>query len=448
VALLTTIVAFVIALAILIVVHELGHYSMARLCGVKVLRFSVGFGRPLKTWVRGADRTEWVIAAVPFGGYVRMLDEREPGAEPIDPADLARAFNRQTVLRRAAIVVAGPAANLLLAIGMYCAMSMIGETDLRAIVAQPPEGTPAAAAGLRANDLVIGVDGETVRSWREMSWALLRNAVDHARPELAVRDAQGTERRLPLDLAAVDTDHLDADLLERIGVRPGDAEPIVAGMITGEPAQAAGIRLGDRIVQVDGIPVSGSSEVTHIVQGAAGRTLVFKVLRDGATVQIAVAPAEVRGADGKAVARIGVQFRNTVQVRYGPVAAMRIAVARTWHTSDLMLRTLGRMVIGRASVKNLAGPASIAQAAGQSFRYGPMAYLGFLAFVSVSLGVLNLLPVPVLDGGHLLYYAIEVVKGSPPSATSLELGQRVGMGLLVILMALALYNDLSRLLFQ
>lgn len=446
--LLTTIVAFVIALAILIVVHELGHYGVARLCGVKVLRFSVGFGRPLRTWVLGPDRTEWVIAAVPFGGYVRMLDERETGAAPIDPAELPRAFNRQPVLRRAAIVVAGPVANLLLAIAVYATMSMIGETDLRAIVASPAAGTPAAAAGLHANDLITGVGGEPVRSWREMNWALLRNAVDHARPELKVRDPQGAERSLPLDLAAVDTDHLDADLLDRIGIRPGDAEPVVAAMISGEPAQAAGIRVGDRIVEVDGTPVTGSSEVTHIVQGAAGRTLAFKVLRDGATVGIAVAPADVRGADGKTVARIGVQFRNTVQVRYGPVDALGIALARTWHTSDLMLRTLGRMVVGRASLKNLAGPASIAQAAGQSFRYGPMAYLSFLAFVSVSLGVLNLLPVPVLDGGHLLYYAIEVVKGSPPSATSLELGQRVGMGLLVILMALALYNDLTRLLFQ
>jgi regulator of sigma E protease len=444
----TTVIAFLVALAVLIVVHELGHYSVARLCGVKVLRFSVGFGRPLRTWVRGADRTEWVIAAVPFGGYVRMLDERETGAEPISASDLPRAFNRQSVLRRSAIVVAGPVANLLLAIGVYTVMSMVGETDLRTVVAQPAAGTPAAVAGLQANDDIVGVDREPVRSWRELSWALLRNAMEHARPALTVRDPQGGERQLALDLGAVDTEHLDSDLMEKIGVRPGDAEPLVAALIPGEPAQAAGVRVGDRFVQVDGVAVVGSSDVTRGVQAATGRMVHFKILRDGVPVELSIAPAEVRGPDGKTIARIGVQFRNTLRVRYGPLPALHIAVMRTWNTSDLMLRTLGRMIVGRASVKNLAGPASIAQAAGQSFRYGPMAYLGFLAFVSVSLGVLNLLPVPVLDGGHLLYYAIEVVKGSPPSATWLELGQRLGVGLLVILMALALYNDLSRLLFQ
>jgi regulator of sigma E protease len=445
---LTTILAFLVAIGVLIVVHELGHYSVARWCGVKVLRFSLGFGRPIARWTLGPDRTEWVIAAFPYGGYVRMLDERETDGEPIDPGDLPRAFNRQSLARRAAIVVAGPAANLLLAIGIYFVMNLIGVTDGRARVASPAAGTPAAAAGLREGDLVLQVDGEAIRSWKGLGWELMRKALDHARAELQVRGADGGERRVLLDLSALDTDHVDGDLFAQIGVAPPNPEPIVRTMNDRHPAQLAGMQIGDRIVRIGDVPIAKVDDIQRTVGASAGKPLQFQVERGTASLRLDITPVAEAGPDGVPVGRIGVGFGETIQVADAPWPALRHAVARTWDTSALSLRILGRMIVGRASLKNLSGPVTIAGAAGQSARHGLMTFLGYLALVSISLGVMNLLPVPVLDGGHLLYYAIEVLKGSPLSASWLELGQRVGIGLLVVLTALALYNDLTRLLFQ
>jgi regulator of sigma E protease len=445
--LLTTIPAFLVALGLLIVVHELGHFWMARWCGVKVLRFSVGFGRPLARWVLGPDRTEWVIAVVPYGGYVRMLDERETDAGPIDPADLPRAFNRQSVGRRAAIVAAGPAANLLFAVLIYCALNLIGVPDLRAVVGPPEAGTPAAAAGLHEADVIVQIDDRPVRSWGDLRWALLRQASDHGRPRIVVRGADGVQRTLTLDLSGIDTDRFDSDWFARIGLRPGDAEPVVGVVAPGDPGAQAGLQVGDRIVSVDAVQVTSAAEVRRLVRAAPHRPLVLGVERAGRVLQIPITPTEVLEGNQR-FGRIGVGFRDTILVRDRPIEAAQHAVAKTWETSLFTLRMLGRMVVGHASWRNLSGPVTIADVAGQSARIGPLAYMTFLALVSISLGVLNLLPVPVLDGGHLLYYAIEIVTGSPPSPTWLELGQRLGIGLLVVLTALALYNDLSRLLFQ
>jgi len=447
--LLTTIPAFLVAIGLLIVVHELGHFWMARWCGVKVLRFSVGFGRPLGRWVRGPDKTEWVVAAVPFGGYVKMLDERESESGPIDPAELPRAFNRQSVARRAAIVVAGPAANLLFAVLIYSVLNMTGITDLKAVVGQPEAGTPAAAAGLADGDLVLSVDGRTIQSWGDLRWLLLQEAADRGSPQLLVRRQSGAQRTVTLDLSRVDTDRFDNEWFKRIGVRLADPEPIVRELVAGNPAQQAGLQAGDRIVAIDANEVKSAGDVTRLVQAAPLRALAFRIERTGHEVQLQITPIEVE-VSGKRVGRIGASLGliETVIVRYGPISALEHAVAKTWETSSFSLRMLGRMVLGRASLKNLSGPVMIAEVAGQSARVGLLPYLNFLALVSISLGVLNLLPVPVLDGGHLLYYAIEVVTGSPPSPKSLEMGQRVGIGLLVILTALALYNDLTGLLFQ
>jgi regulator of sigma E protease len=444
---LTTILAFLVALGLLIVVHELGHFWMARWCGVKVLRFSVGFGKPIARWVRGPDRTEWVIAAVPYGGYVRRLDERESDSGPIDPAELPRAFNRQPVARRAAIVAAGPAANVLFAILIYFVLNMIGTPDVRAVLGQPDSGTLAAAAGLAEGDLVERVDDRSIRSWGDLRWALLQQAADRGRPRLFVRDAGGRERSLTLDLSGIDADHIESDWSTKIGVRPGDVEPIVRALAPGDPAAQAGLQVGDRIVAIDGVAMKSAAEVSRLVRASARKPLQFRIERAGATLTIAITPNEAAAGDQK-IGRVGIDFRDTIVVRDGPVQALRHAVDRTWETSWFSLRMLGRMVTGHASWRNLSGPVTIADVAGQSARIGPIAYLSFLALVSISLGVLNLLPVPVLDGGHLLYYAIEVVTGSPPSPAWLELGQRVGIGLLVILTVLALYNDLTRLLFQ
>ncbi len=445
--LLTTILAFLVALGLLIVVHELGHFWIARVCGVKVLRFSVGFGRPIARWVRGSDRTEWVIAAVPYGAYVKMLDEREADAGSIDPADLPRAFNRQSVARRAAIVVAGPVANLLLAIVLYFVLNLIGATDTRAVVGRPEAGTPAAAAGLAEGDLVLRIDDRPIRSWSDLRWSLLQQAIDHGRPRFAVRDASGSERTLTLDLSHINTDRIDSEWFARLGVHPGDAEPIVRALSPGDPAALAGLQVGDRIVSIDDEAVKSAVDVSRRVRAAARQGLRFGIERGGQKLQVQITPVEVAAGDQR-IGRVGIDFRDTILIRDAPVQAMQHAIGKTWDTSWFSLRMLGRMVVGHASWRNLSGPVTIADVAGQSARIGPIAYLSFLALVSISLGVLNLLPVPVLDGGHLLYYAIEVVTGSPPPPTWLELGQRVGIGLLVLLTALALYNDLTRLLFQ
>ena len=445
--LLTTIPAFLVALGLLIVVHELGHFWVARWCGVKVLRFSVGFGRPLARWVLGPDRTEWVIAVVPYGGYVRMLDERETDAGPIAAADLPRAFNRQPVARRAAIVAAGPVANLLFAVLIYFGLNLTGVPDLRALVGPPEAGTPAAAAGLAEGDLIVRIDDHPVRSWGDLRWSLLRQASDHGRPQFVVRGADGMQRTLTIDLSSIDTDRFDSDWFAKIGLHPGDAEPIVGVVAPGDPGALAGLQIGDRILAIDGVDVKWAAEVRRRVRAAAHQQLQFKIERAGQVLQIPIIPTET--AEGNQhFGRIGVGFRDTIMIRDQPLQAAQHAVAKTYETSVFTLRMLGRMVVGRASWRNLSGPVTIADVAGQSARIGPIAYLTFLALVSISLGVLNLLPVPVLDGGHLLYYAIEIVTGSPPSPTWLEMGQRLGIGLLVVLTALALYNDLSRLLFQ
>jgi regulator of sigma E protease len=444
---LTTIPAFLVALGLLIVVHELGHFWMARWCGVKVLRFSVGFGRPIARWVRGPDRTEWVIAAVPYGGYVRMLDEREAESGPIDPADLPRAFNRQSVARRAAIVAAGPAANVLFAVLIYFVLNMIGTPDLRAVLGQPEAGTLAAAAGFADGDRVERVDDRPIRSWGDLRWLLLQQAADRGRPQFLVREAGGRERTLTLDLSSIDTDRIDGDWFARIGVHPAEAEPIVRALAPGEPAALAGLQAGDRIVSIDGVAIKSAADVSRRVRAAAHQRLQFGIERAGTALTIPVIPIDAVAGD-QHIGRVGIDFRDTIVVRDAPVQALRHAIDKTWETSWFSLRMLGRMVTGHASWRNLSGPVTIADVAGQSARIGPLAYLSFLALVSISLGVLNLLPVPVLDGGHLLYYAIEVATGSPPSPAWLELGQRVGIGLLVVLTALALYNDLTRLLFQ
>jgi regulator of sigma E protease len=345
-------------------------------------------------------------------------------------------------------VAAGPSANLLFAVLIYFVINLIGTTDLRAVVGAPEPGTIAAAAGLAEGDLVLRLADRPIRSWGDLRWSLLRQAADRASPELAVRSAGGAERSLRLDLSGVDTDRIDSDWFARIGIHPGDAEPIVRSLAPGEPAQKAGLQVGDRIVAIDGVDVRSASDVTRRVRAAPLKPLVFRIERHGEPLQLSITPAEVVASASERVRRVGIDFRDATLVRYGPVQALQNAVARTWETSEFSLQMLGRMVVGRASWRNLSGPVTIADVAGQSARIGSIAYLSFLALVSISLGVLNLLPVPVLDGGHLLYYAIEVVKGSPPSPAWLELGQRVGIGLLVVLTALALYNDLTRLLFQ
>ncbi|MCU0765428.1 MAG: RIP metalloprotease RseP [Burkholderiaceae bacterium] len=442
---LSTLVAFVVTLGVLIVIHEFGHYWVARRCGVRVLRFSIGFGRPLWKTVRGKDRTEWVLAAIPLGGYVRMLDERDPDTDPEMLADLSRAFNRQPVAKRIAIVLAGPLANLLLAVGVYWLLNVSGTLEPRAVLAAPAEQTIAARAGVRDGDEVVRIDGRAVRAFGDLRWKLLERAVDRSAVELSLRGAGGAERTVRLELSDLGPGEIDQTVFARIGIALAEPQAVVRQLSPGSVAAAAGLRPGDRFVSIDGRPVARSREVSELVRAAPGRSLQVIVERDGARQSAALQPAAVQ-VDGATIGRIGVDFRDLVEVRYGPLESVGLAVERTWDTAVFSLRMLGKMITGEASWKNLSGPVTIADYAGQTARMGAVAYLSFLALVSISLGVLNLLPIPMLDGGHLLYYFVEILKGSPPADWVVEWGQRAGIGVLVLLTALALYNDLTRLL--
>jgi regulator of sigma E protease len=450
--LLNTVIAFIVALGVLIVVHEYGHYLVARLCGVKVLRFSVGFGRSLAVWRRGRDQTEWVIAAVPFGGYVKMLDEREG---PVAPHEADRAFNRQTVWRRIAIVIAGPLFNFIFAVLVYAGLFMYGLPEARPILGAPPAGTIAAAAGVGAGDTVRAVDGEPVATWQDLRWLILQAALQRHAVQLETLNERGHISTATIDLRGFPAEEVEGDVLERIGLRlwrPA-LEPVLGQLVSGGPAERAGLAPGDRILRTDGKEIDSWEALVAAVRARPGAPLQLQIEREGTTRTIEVTPESVSAGQTR-IGRIGAAPRVPpshadkvlIRVQHGPLASLAKGVAKTWDISIFSLKMLGRMLIGEVSWKHLSGPVTIADFAGQSAQMGWMSYVSFLALISISLGVLNLLPIPLLDGGHLLYYAIEIVKGGPVSERAMELGQRVGLALLLVMMAFAFYNDLNRLL--
>lgn len=447
-----TIVAFVVAIAILVVVHEFGHYWVARRLGVKVLRFSVGFGRPL--WMRrfGRDRTEWVIAAIPLGGYVKMLDENE-GRVPA--RERKRAFNRQPLWRRSLIVLAGPAFNLLFAVLIYATINLVGTEGLRPLIGRVAAGSLAEQGGFRAGDEMLRVDGRGVQSWDERRLYFYEKALDRAQVRIAVRDADGLQQERTLDFSSVSAAKVGAGLLEReVGLSPllPTIDPILGTVEADTVAAKAGLQPGDRIVAIDGHKVATWSEAVTAISARPGELIRIGIERGGLESQIEIRPDPVMVGE-KRIGRIGVGVRipeipasMRVMVRYPPWSALSEATETTWRMSALTLKLLSKMVQLEVSAKTISGPITIAQYAGASARIGFDRFVLFLAVISISLGVLNLLPIPVLDGGHLVLYAIESVRGKPLSERALHFAQQAGLTLLVMLMLLAFYNDLTRVL--
>ncbi|AOJ09596.1 RIP metalloprotease RseP [Burkholderia mayonis] len=453
---LVELIAFAVAIGVLVVVHEYGHYRVARWCGVKVLRFSIGFGAPVARWVSKKTGTEWTLSALPLGGYVKMLDERDPG-DGIRADELPRAFNRQSVGKRIAIVAAGPIANFLLAIALFSLVFATGVTEPAAIVAPPAAGTPAAVAGLDGGETIVSIrdarggEAEPVRSWSELRWKLLGAAFDRKDIVLGARNrADGATYDFRVDLHGIADREVDDGFMTRLGFEPGGGSLTVTSVLPGGAAQQAGLQPGDKLVALDGARIGGSTRFIDDVKAHAGRMLSLRIERAGVERSVSIVPQAKRDDEtGKEVGRIGAALAlrtPSVDVRYGALESVELGARRTWDIAVYSLKMFGRMVTGEASLKNLSGPVTIADYAGKSARLGLSAFLSFLALVSISLGVLNLLPIPVLDGGHLLYYLVEAATGKAVSERWQLILQRAGLICIVALSAIALFNDLARLI--
>ncbi len=453
-SILQTIFFFIVAIGILVTFHEFGHYWVARKAGVRVLRFSVGFGKPLYTWRRQVDgeTIEYVIAAIPLGGYVKMLDQREGN---VAEEDLPKAFNTQPLSSRVAIVAAGPIFNFLLAIFFYWLIFVYGSVAERPLLGEPEAGTPVAISGFLAEDEVIGVNGDEVRTWADFRLAIIEHGLDGGELPVSVIDVSGTEQQRILQLGEKGLLKEEGDVVGMLGFRQWwpDLPPQIGGVTEDGAAKAAGLEGGDKVLALNGETVTQWSQIVDTVKDNPAKPVAFDIDRQGERMTVTVIP-EQKTIDDQAIGFIGayqvvpeeVKDRLLIDVQYGVFESAGKAVVKTWDMSVLTLRVLGRMVTGDASIKNISGPITIAKYAGVTAQIGFTTYIAFLAVISLSLGVLNLLPVPMLDGGHLLYYLIEFIKGSPVSEAVELRGQQIGMVVLAMLMTVALFNDFQRLL--
>ena len=436
-----------VSLGVLVTFHEFGHYWVARRCGVKVVRFSIGFGKAL--WSRmGRDGTEYMIAAIPLGGYVKMLDEREGDVATID---LPQAFNRQPVGKRIAIVAAGPIANLLLCIALLWGMFVIGRPDYAPVLGHV-EGI-AASSGLQRGDAVRAIGARQTPTWSEAALALVTAAMDRKPVDIEVRTAAGhdTVRRLDLSKLPAGIDQRQASRLLGLTWRHQLLPPVVGRIESSTPAWGV-LAEGDRITAVDGTPVAAFDDIGPLVQQLGARSAMIEVDRDGDRLALEMTPQRRDDPERGAYWALGIAPAPSqmpaydATLRYGALAAIPVSLRETWKLGRDSLAMIARMVSGRASVENVSGPITIARYANASARLGPAWFLNFLALLSLSLAIINLLPIPVLDGGHLLYYLIELIKGSPLSEGAMAAGQYIGLALLAGLMGLAFYNDILQLM--
>lgn len=443
--------AFVVAIGLLVAIHEYGHFWVARRMGVKVLRYSIGFGQRVWGFTGRRSGIEYWLSAIPLGGYVKMLDEREG---EVAEAEKPYAFNRQHPARRIAIVAAGPGVNFLFAIAAYWLVFMIGVAGIKPMIGPVGDSTVAAASGLAAGDEIVAIDDRAIGDWQDLRLTLLERGLDGDAVQLTVQGADGGRRQVSMDLTGVPAD--PEKLFDRLGLAPYQppATPLIAEVMDDSAAASAGLRSGDAIEAVDGERVDTPGALVEQIKARPGERVTLSIKRDGQALEVPVSLASVDNAAGESEGRLGAQIGVDAEAwqsmqttrQLGPLAAIPAAVAKTWEVSALTVRLMGRMVIGDVSWRNVSGPIQIANYAGQTASIGLEAFVGFLALVSVSLAVLNLLPIPVLDGGHLLYYSIEWIRGRPLSEAIQVAGQQAGMVALLMLMTLAFYNDILRLL--
>ncbi|WP_339522395.1 sigma E protease regulator RseP [Pseudomonas sp. EA_35y_Pfl2_R111] len=443
-------VGTLVALGVLVTIHEYGHFWVARRCGVKVLRFSVGFGSPLLRW-HDRQGTEFVLAAIPLGGYVKMLDEREGD---VPPELLDQSFNRKSVRQRIAIVAAGPVANFLLALLFFWVVAMLGSLQVRPVIGAVEAGSLADVAGLQAGQEIVAIDGQSTTGWAAVNLQLVSRLGESGRLDLAVREpgsSVDSPRQIVLDNWLRGAD--EPDPIASLGIRPWRPvlQPILAQLDPGGPAFAAGLQVGDRLLALDGRPLADWQQLVDQVRGLPGKTINLQVERQGQQLDVPLTLAArgegeaLSGYLGAGVAGGEWPAEMLREVSYGPLEAIAEGAKNTWTMSVLTLNSLKKMLFGELSVKNLSGPITIAKVAGASAESGLSDFLKFLAYLSISLGVLNLLPIPVLDGGHLLFYLVEWVRGRPLSERIQGWGMQIGISLVVGVMLLALVNDLGRL---
>jgi regulator of sigma E protease len=441
-------IGFLLGLGPLIIIHELGHYFVARLCGVKVRRFSIGMGRVVWSRRFGADQTEWAVSMLPIGGYVKLVDKRDPTSAPVDEAEEAREFTRQNVWKRMAIIAAGPAINFLLAILLMAGLFIAGKEEPGTRLRAMKTDTPVYVAGVRGGDAVTAVNGQPVAAWSDLRWEIVRASLDKREAELSLRGAGGDSYRAVIPaatLARLDPEG-KTDPMEQLGMQMWRPQATVDKVIPGGAAERAGLRHGDLVTAIDGKRVGDGIDFIEAVRAAPGRTLQVGVLRGGQQLQLPMTPERDPQSGGGIVKLMVAQAPEMVLVKAGPLEAVAKGAARAWDGSVTTLKMIGKMLSGEVSLKNVSGPLTIAGVAGQAANAGFATYIEILAFISLSLGVMNLLPIPVLDGGQLLYYSLEVLTGRPLPERIGEIAQLAGIGLMLMLMALAVFNDLVRLL--